>query len=285
VLVAVLVVVLGSEGGRGAVRAGSSATSRSPARRGRGRDRRRAGSVAVSRHAVGTAEIRRLIRLGLPVYCAGARGNAVAFTFDDGPGPYTRDAIRKLAQAGERATFFAVGKSMDAYPGWVRRELKVAVIGDHTYTHPELIELSPSMITSELERTKLKIEAATGQLVDLFRPPYALHNPTVDAIAKRLGLLDILWNVDSQDSLGANYAQIIRNVEAGLHPGSIIIMHENRGQTIRALTTLLPALHRRHLRSVSVPQLLASDPPSVAQVRKGSAGCLLRRAVSAGTGN
>ena len=74
------------------------------------------------------------------------------------------------------------------------------------------------------------------------------------------------------DSLGANYAQITRNVEAGLRPGAIIEMHENRGQTIRALTTLLPALHNRHLRSVSVPHLLASDPPSVQQVRAGLAG-------------
>ena len=49
-----------------------------------------------------------------------------------------------------------------------------------------------------------------------------------------------MWTQDSQDSLGANYAGIIRNVEAALRPGAIILMHENRGQTIRALTTLLP---------------------------------------------
>jgi hypothetical protein len=50
-------------------------------------------------------------------------------------------------------------------------------------------------------------------------------------------------------------------------------MHENRGQTIRALTTLLPVLHRRHLRSVSLPELFATDPPSLAQVRRGQQGC------------
>jgi peptidoglycan/xylan/chitin deacetylase (PgdA/CDA1 family) len=79
--------------------------------------------------------------------------------------------------------------------------------------------------------------------------------------------------VDSRDSLGANWAGIIRNVDAGLRPGAIILMHENRGQTIRALTTLLPVLHRRHLRSVSLPELFATDPPSVAQVRHGEQGC------------
>ena len=48
--------------------------------------------------------------------------------------------------------------------------------------------------------------------------------------------------------VGANWALIIREVEAELKPGMIILFHENRGQTIRALTTLLPELHRRHLR-------------------------------------
>ncbi len=226
------------------------------------------------------ASIRRLLSLGLPIYCAGHRGNEVAFTFDDGPGPYTHYALRKLAASGEQATFFVVGRSMDAYPGYIPRELKVAAIGDHTYTHPALIALSPSEITWQLQATAQKIERDSGDRVELFRPPYELHNATVDRIAQRLGLLQILWDVDSQDSLGANYAQIIKNVEAGLHPGAIIEMHENRGQTIRALTTLLPELRRRHLRSVSVPALLASDPPSPAQVRQGHTGCLQTGAVN-----
>ena len=83
----------------------------------------------------------------------------------------------------------------------------------------------------------------------------------------------MLWSVDSADSLGAQYLQIIHNVETGMRPGAIIEMHENRGQTIRALSTLLPMLARRHLRSVSVVTLMASDPPSPGQVRLGEAGC------------
>jgi peptidoglycan/xylan/chitin deacetylase (PgdA/CDA1 family) len=223
--------------------------------------------------AAGNATIRRLALLGLPIYCAGSRGSEVGFTFDDGPGPYTHYALKKLTDAGERATFFVVGRSMDYFPGWLRRELKVATIGDHTYTHPVLTALSTDAISSEIERTKRKIQAGSGQAVDLFRPPYGARDTRVDAIARKLGLLEIIWNVESGDSVGADWAGIIRNVEAGLHPGAIILMHENRGQTIRALTTLLPELHRRHLRSVSLPELFATDAPSVAQVRRGRAGC------------
>jgi len=98
-------------------------------------------------------------------------------------------------------------------------------------------------------------------------------NAITDRIAQRLGLLEILWSVDSGDSVGANWALIIREVEAELKPGMIILFHENRGQTIRALTTLLPDLRRAHLRSVSVPELLATDPPSLRQLREGINGC------------
>jgi peptidoglycan/xylan/chitin deacetylase (PgdA/CDA1 family) len=223
--------------------------------------------------AAGNAEIHRLVRYGLPLYCGGARGREVAFTFDDGPGVYTHYALKKLRQWHERATFFVVGKSIAAWPGWLAREIRVAAIGDHTTTHPWMTSLSPSQVYWQLEHTKRVIEQATGEHVDLWRPPYGAVDSTVIDIARRLGLLTVMWSTDSRDSLGAESYQIIRNVEAGLHPGAIILFHENRGQTIRALTTLLPLLHRRHLRSVSIPELLAADPPSLAQLRRGWEGC------------
>lgn len=232
----------------------------------------RSSSLA-STEAAGRAEIARLAQYGLPVYCGGTHGNEVAFTFDDGPGVYTHLALKKLTQAGERATFFDVGKSMDAWPGYLPAELTVAAIGDHTYHHPLLTALSPDEIRSELAVTKQKIERASGQPVDLFRPPYGGRNATVDGIAKSLGLLEIMWTRDSRDSLDADWLGIIHNVGAALHPGAIILMHENHGQTIRALTTLLPELRRRHLRSVSLPELFATDPPTVAQLRRGPDGC------------
>ena len=221
----------------------------------------------------GNAWIRRTAALGLPVYCGGTRGRDVAFTFDDGPGPYTRLALKKLRKAHERATFFVVGISMNAWRGTLPLELRLAAIGDHTYSHPFLPALPPSQIRFELERTAEMIQAQSGEHVDLFRAPYGASNAAVDEVAKRLGLLQIVATIDSRDSLGANWAQIIKNVEAGLHPGSIILLHENRGQTIRALTKLLPVLYRRHLRSVSLPELFAVDPPSVARIRRGLSGC------------
>jgi peptidoglycan/xylan/chitin deacetylase (PgdA/CDA1 family) len=201
----------------------------------------------------------------------------VALTFDDGPGPYTRLAVRKLRQFHLRATFFLVGKELAAWPGRVGDEKPLAAFGDHTLTHPFLPALAPAAIAHQIAGARVLIERATGEPVALFRPPYEGHTPAIDHEVRRLGLLEVLWNVDSRDSLGANYAAIERNVIAGLAPGSIILMHENHGQTIRALPTIFKALARHHLRAVTVPELVAEDPPSPGQLRAGVGGCSVSR--------
>jgi peptidoglycan/xylan/chitin deacetylase (PgdA/CDA1 family) len=122
----------------------------------------------------------------------------------------------------------------------------------------------------------------TALPVVLFRPPYEGRTLAIDREIRALGMLEVLWNVDSGDSLGANYAGIEHNVLSGLHPGSIILMHENRGQTIRALLTIFAALGRDHLRAVTVPELVAEDPPSLAQLRAGGRGCGARMQLSNG---
>jgi peptidoglycan-N-acetylglucosamine deacetylase len=231
----------------------------------------RASGAAPS--AAQLAAVERLARYGLPLFCGGRSKRLVALTFDDGPGPYTHFAIRKLRENHLRATFFLVGKQIRAYPGWARREKPVAALGDHTLTHPFLPALAQPEMVQEIAGAKALIEHATGDRVVLFRPPYEGRTPAIDREAKALGLLEVLWNVDSGDSLGAEYAGIEHNVLAGLHPGSIILMHENRGQTIRALPVIFAAIAREHFRTVTVPQLIAEDPPSLAQLRAGGNGC------------
>ncbi len=226
--------------------------------------------------------VRRLAAAGLPLFCGGRSRRLVALTFDDGPGPYTTLVIKKLRQHHLRATFFLVGKQLAAYPGLARLEKPVAAVGDHTLTHPFLPALPHATMVHEIAGARTLIERAADQPVALFRPPYEGMSPAIDREVRSLGMLEVLWNVDSGDSLGANYAGIERNVLDGLRPGSIILMHENRGQTIRALPTIFAALVRDHLRAVSVPALVLQDPPSFAQLRAGGRGCSIVRRVGNG---
>jgi peptidoglycan-N-acetylglucosamine deacetylase len=227
--------------------------------------------------AAQVAAVRRLVAYGLPLFCGGTSKPMVALTFDDGPGVYTHFAIKKLRQYHLHATFFLVGKEIHAWPGWAEREEPYADFGDHTMTHPFLPALPQFEMVQEIAGAQALIERTVGEPVVLFRPPYEGRSAAIDHEVTSLGMLQVLWNVDSQDSLGANYAGIEQNVIAGLHPGSIILMHENRGQTIRALPTIFAALARRHLEAVTVPQMVAEDPPSLTQLRAGGLGCGVSR--------
>jgi peptidoglycan/xylan/chitin deacetylase (PgdA/CDA1 family) len=214
------------------------------------------------------AELSRLIAAGKPIYCGGHRGREVALTFDDGPGPYTRLVLAKLRKHHMRATFFVVGRNVGLVPGAVKSERALGAVGDHTFSHPLLPALSPAEATAEIARTKLLLDHVSGAPVLLFRPPYGARTATIDAIARAHHLLEVLWSIDSRDSLGADWSQIEETVTRGLEPGAIVLMHENRGQTVRALLGIFAALERKRLRAVSVPELLTSDPPK--QARMGS---------------
>jgi len=163
-------VAVAATGGSGSSAGSPSAAAPDRGARANGGGGGGSGARAAPRAGVdarGIANIKKLIALGLPIYCAGPNGNAVAFTFDDGPGPYTHYAVKKLTEAGERGTFFAVGKSINAYPDWLPRELKVAAIGDHSATHPDLLGLAPDEVRQQLASTKQLIEAHSGQPVYL----------------------------------------------------------------------------------------------------------------------
>jgi len=216
----------------------------------------------------------RLSRLGFPVFCAGHRGHAIALTFDDGPGLYTDLALRILRRDHARATFFLVGRLLTDWPTLPARERALGSLGDHTWSHPNLAALPPMAIAGQLEDTRRAIAAHAHVRVDLFRPPYGLRNAAVDRVARQLGMLEVLWNVDSFDWAGADAKGIARNVLNHVSPGAIVLMHENRGQTIKALKfILLPALRRLRYRLVTVPELLAADPPTAAQLHRGLSGC------------
>ncbi len=200
--------------------------------------RARVPTTAEQEHAVGV-----WLGRGEAVYCGGPHGNAVALTFDDGPGPYTARLLAELRAAGAHATFF--------------------LVGNHSWSHPRLVGLPRWLVWLELARTQWQEQQELGRKPELFRVPYALHDATVDSVARSLGLLEVFWSVDSRDDVpNAKPARIVRNVLAGLRPGAIVIMHDIHPWTVRAVPRILRAIHRRGLRAVSVPELLALDPPS-----------------------
>lgn len=235
----------------------------------------KAAPAALPSRAAGDAAVRRFAAKGMPVYCGGRAKPWVALTFDDGPGPYTKHVLTLLNRRGVARTFFLVGRNVGPNRSALKREVSGgAAIGNHSWSHPLLPSLGAAEQDDQITGTNRAIERVSGRQTKLFRPPYGAHDAATDRIVKRLGMATILWDTDSEDALGASSKKISRLVKQGFHAGGIILLHENRGQTVRALRyTILPALERSGLTAVTVPQMLAGNPPSDAQLKRGRRGC------------
>lgn len=199
--------------------------------------------------------------LGYPLYSGNPSLPEIALTFDDGPNPpYTGQILALLQQYHVKATFFVIGSQAAAYPSLVELEYQQGnVVGNHTWTHPNLTVLSPAAIRNELQSTSSEIEAITGKLPVVFRPPGGNFNNTVQSIAASLGLSTILWNVDPRDWSRPGTGVIIQRVLSAVHNGSIILMHDgggDRSQTVAAFSTILPTLEQRGFQFVTVPRMI-----------------------------
>jgi peptidoglycan/xylan/chitin deacetylase (PgdA/CDA1 family) len=197
------------------------------------------------------------------VSCGGGRGDAVALTFDDGPSPYTSRILRILRRDGAHATFFDVGNRLVYWPTAAHAEARLGGVGNHTWSHPHLTQLPHWLVWLQLMRTQYAVGSQVGWKPRLFRVPYAEHSRATDDIAGRLGLVEVFWNVDAQDDVPhARVPAIVRNVERGLRPGAIVLLHDLHPWTLAALPRILQAIQVRGLRAVSVQELLAIDPPA-----------------------
>ncbi|MEU3347992.1 polysaccharide deacetylase family protein [Streptomyces sp. NPDC006700] len=182
-----------------------------------------------------------------PSYAATCNGY-VGLTFDDGPSnDHTPALLNALKQNGLRATMFNEGQYAASYPAQVRAQVDAGMwVGNHSYTHPHLIQQSQSQIDSELSRTQQAIAAAGGGTPKLFRPPYGETNSTLKSVEAKYGLTEIIWDVDSQDWNGASTDAIVQAVSR-LGNGQIILMHEWPANTLAAIPRIAQTLASKGL--------------------------------------
>jgi peptidoglycan/xylan/chitin deacetylase (PgdA/CDA1 family) len=180
----------------------------------------------------------------------------VAITFDDGPGPRTREIVARLRAAGARATFFQLGLYVEREPSLARLAATAGELGNHGWAHRELSRLSRAEVRADVVRTQRAIERATGTSPTVFRAPYGSRSARLDAIVRELGLDEVLWTIDTRDWEDGSVGSIVWQLERGLRPGAIILFHEHGRSTVAALEWLLAELDRRGLAAVTVSELL-----------------------------
>ncbi|WP_433066737.1 polysaccharide deacetylase family protein [Dactylosporangium sp. CS-033363] len=155
--------------------------------------------------------------------------------------------LNALRQNGLRATMFNEGQFAASAPAQVRAQVSAGMwVGNHSYTHPHLIQQSQAQIDSEISRTQQAIANAGGGTPRLFRPPYGETNGTLQSVEQKYGLREIIWDVDSQDWNGASVDAIVA-ANARLTNGQIILMHEWPANTLAAIPRIAQGLASRNL--------------------------------------
>jgi len=134
------------------------------------------------------------------------------------------------------------------------------VVGNHSWSHPNLARTSTIRVREELKRTQETLEQIIGAQVLYFRPPYGARRPVVFRVARELGLEPVLWNAmttDWKEHSGERIAawlalKIDRLDRRGfaanvvLHDGNHLEMRGDRGPSIAAAALLLKKYQGTH---------------------------------------
>ena len=159
-----------------------------------------------------------------------------------------------LASHGVHANFFLLGSRAQAEPALVRQIVAAGhLIGNHSWSHPNLALAAASRIERELSRTSQTLEQITGSPVRFFRPPFGARRPVVLRIARRLGMVPVMWNAMTSDwnnpSSDAIASRLIRTIDRLAQRGRAanIVLHDgghleptaNRAPSIAATGQLI----------------------------------------------
>ena len=218
--------------------------------------------------------------------------NKIALTFDDGPDPeWTPKILDVLKAKNATATFFLIGIQTDKFSGIAKRIYDDGnTIGNHTFTHPDVTNMSTPMMKAELNLTERLFASLIGVRTTLMRPPYAIDEEpdTADQvrpleIPQEMGYITVGnridpndWNVDDPgEAHGKRTAEEISSyVLAHLPPcrvdnlrcGNIVLLHDgggDRSETVRALPMIIDGIRAHGFEVAPVYELIGMQKAQV----------------------
>ncbi len=186
----------------------------------------------------------------------------VALTFDDGPdSKYTTAILDVLAEYDVPGTFYYLGENMVSYPEITKRTVEDGhELGNHSWSHPNLKNITEKEVKEEVFNTHEIIKELTGVKAETFRPPFGAINKELVSILSEEGYKTVNWSIDTWDWWNKDSDKILINVLRDLHPGAIILMHSSGGGsrdfTVEALSEIIHNLKLRGYDFVTVSDIL-----------------------------
>lgn len=175
----------------------------------------------------------------------------VVLTFDDGPMPWiTKSILDTLDRYCTKGTFFEVGRMAVAYPGMVREVLgRGHTVGGHTWSHPfNLPRMPAAKAQDEIEKGLSAVALAAGQpIAPFFRFTGLSDSDPLLGYLQTRGIASFTVDIVSNDSYirdaGKLAHETLKRVEE--HNGGIILFHDIKAATAKALPVVLAELQKR----------------------------------------
>jgi len=216
----------------------------------------------------------------------GYHAKQIALSFDDGPDPkWTPKILDILRDKGVKAAFMLIGSQAAENVGLMKRVYREGhEIGNHSYTHPDISEISPRQLDLEVKFTERLYASKLGIQPLYFRPPYDIdEEPDTDdqaapiAQLQRNGYTIIGSKMDTNDwdeRVKKTPEEITQSIldqldTMAIKPqfrGSIILMHDgggDRSATVAALPMLIDTLRAKGYEIVPVSALLGKTSAEV----------------------
>ncbi len=194
--------------------------------------------------------------------------NLIALTFDDGPHPeFTKELLDLFKEKGIKATFFVTGKKIEEHRDIIKRLIAEGhELGNHSYSHKNLIFKKKSIIKEEIQKTDNLLRGLGVKGEILFRPPFGRLSFTALTVLASLNKKVILWNVPTKDYKECDPKVILKRIYKRIKPGSIIVLHDSgverigkeivRQATIIAVKELINELPKKGYNFRTVSQLI-----------------------------
>jgi peptidoglycan/xylan/chitin deacetylase (PgdA/CDA1 family) len=194
----------------------------------------------------------------------------LALSYDDGPNdPWTMKLLEVLDKHQVPATFFMVGQHVRARPEIARAVARAGhAVGNHCFTHPNLIFAGNAKLRQELEETSRAIEDATGERPFLFRPPFGGRRPGTFKVVEELKMFPVMWRVTCFDWSAKSHTEILKHARRQIAGGEVVLLHdgghlrmgEDRSHTVRATDELIGEYKDRGFLFTTVPEMMQMRP-------------------------
>jgi peptidoglycan-N-acetylglucosamine deacetylase len=146
----------------------------------------------------------------------------IYLTFDDGPHPVaTPFVLEQLKKHEAKATFFCIGKNVQAYPDIYQRILEEGhQPGNHTQDHLNGWKTDSAVYLENIQQAGKLIKSS------LFRPPYGRISSAQARQMKDYKV--VMWTVLSGDfDTSSSKEKCLSNVLSQVSEGSIIVFHDS----------------------------------------------------------